>query len=173
MALGSNSASLCRGIGVPCPVYPVKGHLVTVSSEFDHRHNLTLDGGIGYAAPMACVDSRGRRLYRLSGFVDFTSTRDADNDRIEALVNATRSHLPDLEVIDASACHRPISADDRALIGPASIQLPNLYLATGFGSRGWTIGLGGGKLLASQMLGMPCDIDPTPYLPSRFGLRYK
>ncbi len=94
--------------------------------------------------------------------------RDADNDRIEALVDATRSQLPDLEVIDASACHRPISADDRALIGPAGIEHPNLYLVTGFGSRGWTIGLGSGKLSASQMLGMPCDIDPTPYLPSRF-----
>ena len=126
VALGSNSASLCRDIGVPCPVYPVKGHLVTVSSTFDYRHNLTLDGGIGYAAPMACVDSRGRRLYRLSGFVDFTPARDADVDRIEALVDATRSQLPDLEVVDASACHRPISADDRALIGPAGIDYPNL-----------------------------------------------
>ena len=172
VALGSNSASLCRDIGVPCPVYPVKGHLVTVSSTFDYRHNLTLDGGIGYAAPMACVDSRGRRLYRLSGFVDFTPARDADVERIEALVDATRSQLPDLEVVDASACHRPISADDRALIGPAGIDYPNLYLATGFGSRGWTIGLGSGKLLASQMLGVPCDIDPTPYLPSRFSLSY-
>lgn len=174
VALGSNSSSLCRDIGVPCPVYPVKGHLATVSSKFDHRHNLTLDGGLGYAAPMAHVDSRGRRLYRLSGFVDFTPTRDADHDRIEALLDATRSHLPDLEMIDASACHRPISADDRALIGPAGDEFPNLYLATGFGSRGWTIGLGSGKLLASQMLGMPCDIDPTPFLPSRFSfMRYR
>jgi D-amino-acid dehydrogenase len=173
VALGANSASLCRDIGVVCPVYPAKGHLVTVSSRFDHRHNLTLDGGLGYAAPMAYVDSLGRRLYRLSGFVDFTPTRDADPDRIEALVDATRSHLPDLEVVDASACHRPISADDRALIGPSGDKFSNLYLATGFGSRGWTIGLGSGKLLASQMLGMPCDIDPTPYLPSRFSFSYK
>ena len=173
MALGANSASLCRDIGVPCPVYPVKGHLVTVSSDIDYRHNLTLDGAIGYAAPMACVDSRGRRLYRLSGFVDFTSTGEVDSDRIEALVDATGSLLPDLEVIDASACHRPISANDRPLIGPAGIRFPNLYLATGFGSQGWTIGLGSGKLLASQMLGMPCDMDPTPYLSSRFSLSYK
>ena len=170
VAMGTNSISLCQDIGVPCPVYPVKGHLVTVASKFDHQYNLTLDGGIGFAAPLVDLDSQGRRLYRLSGFVDFTSTKTADSDRIDALLDATRSQLPDLEMIDASACHRPISADDRALIGPVGAEYPNLYLITGLGSRGWTIGLGSGKLLASQMLNLPCDIDPTPYLPTRFNL---
>lgn len=170
VAMGTNSTSLCQDIGVPCPVYPVKGHLVTVASKFDHQYNLTLDGGIGYAAPLADLDMQGRRLYRLSGFVDFTPTKTADSDRIDALLDATRSQLPDLEMIDASACHRPISADDRALIGPVGDKYPNLFLISGLGSRGWTIGLGSGKLLASQMLHLPCDIDPTPYLPTRFNL---
>lgn len=165
VALGINSTPLCKKINVPCPVYPVKGHLVTVSSKINCKYNLTLDGG--YAAPMAHVDSEGRRLYRLSGFVDFTPDKDIDHNRIESLLDAARVHLPDLELIDSSACHRPISADDRPLIGPAA-RYPNLYLCTGFGSRGWSIGLGSGKLLASQMLGIPCDIDPEPYLPSRF-----
>jgi hypothetical protein len=178
VALGANSSSLCGDIGVSCPVYPARGHLVTVASKFDHRCNLTLDGGLGYAAPMARVDHLGRRMYRLSGFVDFAPPAAAGGDgadpgRIDALVGAARSQLPDLEVVDASACHRPISADDRALVGPSGDEHPNLYLATGFGSRGWTIGLGSGKLLASMMMGVPCDIDPTPYLPSRFSLSYK
>jgi D-amino-acid dehydrogenase len=178
VALGANSSSLCGDIGVSCPVYPARGHLVTVASKFDHRCNLTLDGGLGYAAPMARVDHLGRRMYRLSGFVDFAPPAAAGGDgadpgRIDALVGAARSQLPDLEVVDASACHRPISADDRALVGPSGDEHPDLYLATGFGSRGWTIGLGSGKLLASMMMGVPCDIDPTPYLPSRFSLSYK
>jgi len=169
VALGVNSTSLCRHILVPCPVYPAKGHLVTVSSKIDIKYNLTLDGGIGYAAPMANIDPQGRRPYRLSGFVDFTPDKDADRGRIDALLDAARVHLPDLEAIDdASACHRPISADDRPLIGPSS-RYPNLYLCTGFGSRGWSIGLGSGKILADQILGMSCDIDPEPFLPSRFG----
>lgn len=167
VALGANSSSLCKGVSVPCPVFPAKGHLATVASTTDYKYNLTLEGGIGYAAPMAQVDSEGRRLYRLSGFVDFTPRKDVDNHRVNALVDATRKYLPDAELIDASACHRPISADDRPLIGP-TVKFPNLFLCTGFGSRGWTIGLGSGKLLASQILGIPCDIDPAPYLPSRF-----
>lgn len=148
-------------------MYPVKGHLVTVASKIDYKHNLTLEGGIGYAAPMAHVDTEGRRLYRLSGFVDFTPNKEVGQHRVDALLDATRKYLPDAEQIDSSACHRPISADDRPLIGPTA-KFPNLYLCTGFGSRGWTIGLGSGKVLASQILGTSCDIDPAPYLPSRF-----
>jgi len=121
---------------------------------------------------MAHVDSKGRRLYRLSGFVDFTPVKETDHERIDALLDAARVHLPDLEMIDASACHRPISADDRPLIGP-SAKYPNLYLCTGFGSRGWSIGLGSGSLLADQILGRPCDIDPDPYLPARFRWGYR
>ena len=167
VALGVNSASLCNTINVPCPVYPVKGHLVTVSSKIDCKYNITLDGGVGYAAPMAHVDSEGRRLYRLSGFVDFTHREDADHNRVEALMDAARVHLPDLQLIDSSACFRPISADDRPLIGQ-STRYPNLFLLSGLGSRGWSVGLGSGKLLACQIVGLACDIDPEPYLPSRF-----
>ena len=145
----------------------MKGHLVTVASKVDCRYNITLDGGVGYAAPMAYVDSEGRRLYRLSGFVDFSPSKETDHNRVEALLDAARVHLPDVEMIDSSACHRPFSADDRPMIGP-SARYHNLYLCTGFGSRGWSIGLGAGNLLACQMLGLPCGIDPEPYLPSRF-----
>lgn len=172
VAMGGNSTPLCNDIRVPCPVYPAKGHLVTVSSEIDYKYNITLDGGVGYAAPMANVDSEGRRLYRLSGFVDFNPSITADHDRIEALIEAARVHLPDSKMIDASACHRPISADDRPLIGP-SARYHNLYMCTGFGSRGWSIGLGSGKVLASQILDTSCDIDIEPYLPSRFSLGWK
>ncbi len=167
LALGVKSAKLCNSIGVPCPVYPAKGHLVTVSSRFDYKYNISLRGGIGYAAPMAITNSEGRRLYRLSGFVDFAPGNNTNHERVEALVDAARVDLPDLEIIDSSACHRPLSADDRALIGPTKTY-PTLFLCTGFGSRGWSIGLGAGKLLAIQLLGLKHDIDPSPFLPSRF-----
>eukprot|EP00573_Skeletonema_grethae_P004513 CAMPEP_0201698506 /NCGR_PEP_ID=MMETSP0578-20130828/19583_1 /ASSEMBLY_ACC=CAM_ASM_000663 /TAXON_ID=267565 /ORGANISM="Skeletonema grethea, Strain CCMP 1804" /LENGTH=467 /DNA_ID=CAMNT_0048185067 /DNA_START=61 /DNA_END=1464 /DNA_ORIENTATION=- len=170
IAMGNNSRPLCDSIHVPCPIYPVKGHLVTISSSDDLKYNITLPNGIGYAAPMD-HKVNGRRLYRLSGFVDFTSTKEPDEHRIEALVDAAKLHLNDVSVIDESACHRPFSADDRPIIGPAA-AFGNLYLCTGFGSRGWSIGLGSGSLLASLILGLPCNIDPEPYLPRRFGTRY-
>jgi hypothetical protein len=69
-------------------------------------------------------------MYPLLGFVDFTPTRDADPDRIEALVDAAMSHLPDLEVVDASAC---------PLIGLSGKEFPYLYLPTCLSRWGWTI----------------------------------
>ena len=169
VALGSNSTSLCKDVGVPCPIIPVKGHLVTISSSVDSKYNITLDGGVGYAAPMHHISSEGRRLYRLSGFVDFTSGAETDHNRVEQLIQAAKEYLPDAELIDSSACHRPISADDRPLIGQ-TLKYPNLYLCTGFGSRGWSIGLASGKLLATQMLGLTCEVSPEAYLPTRFNL---
>ena len=144
---------------------------MTVSSKIDCPYNITLPGGIGYAAPMAHVDSNGRRLYRLSGFVDFTPKKDTNHKRVKELIDAARVSLPDVEMIDASACHRPVSADDRPIVGPSG-KYSNLFLCTGLGSRGWSVGLGSGKLLTSQMLGVSCDVDPSPYLPARFGLNY-
>lgn len=173
IAMGNDSKPLCDTIQVPCPIYPVKGHLVTISSSVDCNYNITLPSGIGYAAPMD-HKVNGRRLYRLSGFVDFTPNKEPDQHRINALIDAAKVHLDnDVELIDASACHRPFSADDRPIIGPvAAKKFSNVYLCTGFGSRGWSIGLGSGSLLASLILGLPCDIDPEPYLPRRFGTRY-
>lgn len=167
VASGIASKTLCDRLGVPCPVFPAKGHLATVASKIQCEYNITLPGGMGYAAPMAIKDSEGRYLYRLSGFVDFDLNPETNFDRIEALVDATRQSLPDLELIDASACHRPVSADDRPIVGVAR-KYSNLYLCTGLGSRGWSVGLGCGKLLSSIILGLKCDIDPALFSPKRF-----
>ena len=166
IACGVASAPLCNSLGVSCPVYPAKGHLVTIASSIQCEYNITLPGGMGYASPMAIKDSKGRYLYRLSGFVDFTLNRDTNFDRVESLIDAARIQLPDAEMVDASACHRPISADDRPIVGSTAIR--NLYLCTGLGSRGWSVGLGCGKLLSSTILGSPCEINPAPYSPKRF-----
>jgi D-amino-acid dehydrogenase len=167
VACGIGSTHLCNTLDLPCPVFPAKGHLATVASKIQCDYNITLPGGLGYASPMAIKNSEGRYLYRLSGFVDFDLSRETNFDRIEALVDATRLSLPDVELIDASACHRPVSADDRPIVGCAD-KYSNLYLCSGFGSRGWSVGLGCGKLLSSIILGLNCEIDPAPFNPRRF-----
>ena len=167
VACGFASRSLCHSLNVPSPVFPAKGHLATVASRIHCQYNITLPGGLGYAAPMAMKDREGRYLYRLSGFVDFDLKPETNFDRIDALVDATRQSLPDLELIDASACHRPVSADDRPIVGAVD-KYSNLYICTGLGSRGWSVGLGCGKLLSSIVLGLNCEIDPTPFDPRRF-----
>ena len=72
-------------------------------SKLDHWHQLTLYGALGMRPSWPALTCSGGECTPL-GFMDFTPRRDADPDRLEAPVDATRSHLPDPEVVDASAC---------------------------------------------------------------------
>lgn len=62
---------------------------------------------------------------------------------------------------------RPYSIDEHPLIGPWP-PLRGLWIASGHEGLGITLGPITGRLLAQQITGMPCDVDPTPYLPARF-----
>lgn len=64
--------------------------------------------------------------------------------------------------------NRPQTPDSLPLIGP----LPGhrrLFLASGHGHLGLSLGPITGQLLADAVDGAASDIDPSPYLPSRFG----
>ena len=60
---------------------------------------------------------------------------------------------------------RPMSPDDRPLIGPVG---NGLIVATGHGSEGVILGAGTAKLVAAQVFGKPLPFDPSPFDPSRF-----
>lgn len=62
---------------------------------------------------------------------------------------------------------RPYAIDKQPLIGPWP-ALSGLWIAAGHEGLGITLGPITGRLLAQQIAGVPCDVDPTPYLPARF-----
>ncbi len=62
---------------------------------------------------------------------------------------------------------RPYAIDKQPLIGPWP-PVPGLWIAAGHEGLGITLGPITGRLLAQQIAGAPCDVDPTPYLPARF-----
>jgi glycine/D-amino acid oxidase-like deaminating enzyme len=70
------------------------------------------------------------------------------------------------------SCCRPQTPDDLPVIG-RSYRYRNLWYNAGHGHIGWTRGAGSSKLLADLMNGKQPDIDPTPFLPSRFLPIYK
>jgi D-amino-acid dehydrogenase len=55
------------------------------------------------------------------------------------------------------ACLRPMTPDGPPLIGRSSVG--NLWLNTGHGHMGWTMGPGAGKLIADVISGRPPEID--------------
>lgn len=133
VALGTGSYDFCRNIGVPCPVYPVKGYLVTFTSQREVPYNLALPSK-AFCSPMA----NGK--YRLSGFADFVAdpfaanSLEIDQDRVNAIIDVARKEFPDLEVVDVDCGFRPLSPDDCPLIGP-STKFHNLFFCTGHGSK--------------------------------------
>ena len=63
---------------------------------------------------------------------------------------------------------RPCTADMLPVMGPAP-RHPGLWFNFGHAHQGFTLGPVAGRLLADMMNGTCNWIDPTPYLPSRFG----
>jgi glycine/D-amino acid oxidase-like deaminating enzyme len=62
---------------------------------------------------------------------------------------------------------RPYSIDKHPLIGPWPL-LRGLWIAAGHEGLGISLAPITGRLIAQQIAGQPCAIDPTPYLPARF-----
>jgi glycine/D-amino acid oxidase-like deaminating enzyme len=70
-------------------------------------------------------------------------------------------------IVRAWAGLRPFSIDKHPLIGPWP-PLRGLWIATGHEGLGITLGPVTGLMIAQQIAGVPCTVDPSPYLPARF-----
>ena len=61
---------------------------------------------------------------------------------------------------------RPMTPDGTPIVGPT--RLPNLWLATGHGTLGWTMAAGTGKLVTDWMCDGETDIDTDGLALDRF-----
>jgi glycine/D-amino acid oxidase-like deaminating enzyme len=79
--------------------------------------------------------------------------------------------LVNLSVLRAWTGFRAAAPDKLPLIGPAAglSDDSTLWIAVGFEGLGITIAPGAARLLVDAMTGQASAIDPSPYLPSRFG----
>jgi glycine/D-amino acid oxidase-like deaminating enzyme len=93
-----------------------------------------------------------------------------DPKALGAVLKAAMKLLPclaDMQIIRAWAGMRPASPDGHPVIGPHP-TLHGVWLAAGHEGLGVTTAMATAQLLADQIAGRPCEIDHTPYLPSRF-----
>jgi glycine/D-amino acid oxidase-like deaminating enzyme len=74
--------------------------------------------------------------------------------------------LRDLPIVRTWVGLRPYSLDQLPLIGPWP-ELDGLWIASGHEGLGISLAPITGRLLAQQIAGRPCDVDPLPYLPAR------
>jgi D-amino-acid dehydrogenase len=164
-ALGAWSPLLARTLGLSLPIQPGKGYSMTFAhAGHAPRTPLVLK------ERSVCVTA-WQSGYRLGSTMEFAGYDDSLNRRrLDALHRAAAEYLrapPDAPALEEWAGWRPMSSDDLPLIGPAP-GFDNLWLATGHGMLGITMGAVTGQLIAEMIAGRTASIDPTPFHPARF-----
>lgn len=157
MALGCESAVLMRPLGLSLPIYPVKGYSITLPlchTEHPLRASITDDAH-------KVVFTRLGNTLRVAGTAEFSGYDLSLNPvRWKALVKRARTLFPSLADYDQPqpwAGLRPATPSNCPLIGPTRWE--NLFLNSGHGTLGWTLGTGSGKALALLMEGKRPDVD--------------
>lgn len=158
VALGAFSPRLLRPLGIACPVYPAKGYSASFPIvEPDRAPQVSLTD-----SSRKVVFSRlGDRL-RVAGTAELSGySRSLSTVRCEALSQVAADWFgPD--VLDFSqpsywAGLRPSTPSGVPLVGRSGVA--NLFLNTGHGTLGWTMGPGSGRALADIISGRRPEPD--------------
>jgi len=157
LALGSFSEQLAKPLGINLMIYPGKGYSATypvINPDTAPTISLIDDG-------FKLVTSRlGDRL-RVAGTCEFNGYSTELNEvRCAALTRRTQELFPD-------ACDyrqplywsglRPLTPSNVPYIGKTNIT--NLYLNTGHGTLGWTMGCGSGRAIADIISGRQPEVE--------------
>lgn len=151
LALGSHSPKLLAPLGIRIPVYPVKGYSITVpitdaagapeSTVMDETHKVA-------------VTRLGDRI-RVGGTAELAGyTLELHEARRRTLEHVVTDLFPaggDVARAEFWCGLRPMTPDGTPVVG--GTKLPNLYLATGHGTLGWTMAAGTGRLMAELISG--------------------
>ncbi len=161
LSLGSGSKAFARACGFDLPIYPVKGHSITIAGDA-LGHSVT-----DYSRKIVYAPLEGAT--RIAGFADFKGyDRGIDPDRIVAL-QAAASEIFGLDAGDSDAPWaglRPITPDSRPIIGASPVD--GLFLNTGHGMLGWTLACGSARLAADLIDGKEPSCPAEPFAPRRF-----
>ena len=159
VAMGRCSPSLLGPLGIPCNVYPAKGYSATFP--------VLNPGG---APTVSLTDSSHKVVFsrlgdrlRMAGTAELSGySRGLNTGRCEAMTRLARELFPDaldFERVSYWSGLRPSTPSNVPIIGRSHI--PNLYINTGHGTLGWTMGVGSGRALADLLSGR----RPEPEFP--------
>ena len=158
-ALGSYTPGLVAPLGLALPVYPVKGYSITVpiadprfapeSTIMDETHKVA-------------VTRLGDRIRvgstaELAGFS--LALREARRRTLNHVVTDLFPRGGDISRAEFWCGLRPMTPDGTPIVG--ATRYPNLYLATGHGTLGWTMAAGTGRVMADLISGREPEIDLT------------
>ncbi|WP_102959469.1 D-amino acid dehydrogenase [Mangrovicella endophytica] len=156
VALGSHSPAMLKPLGIPLPVYPVKGYSLTIPIVDAARapESTVLDETYKVA-----LTRLGTRI-RVGGMAEISGYNNALTPaRRRTLEHCVTDLFPGGDLSQASFWSglRPMTPDGTPVIGATPLR--NLFLNTGHGTLGWTMGCGSGRLIADIVSGRRPDIE--------------
>ena len=171
VALGSYSPLLLKGVGIRIPVYPVKGYSITVpitdasgapeSTVMDETHKVA-------------VTRLGDRI-RVGGTAELAGytlkLHEARRDTLQHVVTDLFPRGGDVSRAEFWCGLRPMTPDGTPVVG--ATRLPNLYLATGHGTLGWTMAAGTARVMADVISGRAPEIDLDGLTAERYPNAYR
>jgi D-amino-acid dehydrogenase len=159
VCLGVESVALLRSVGQRLMIYPGKGY----SATFDVIDPLRAPELSLTDDEFKLVFSRFGNRLRVAGTAEIAGWgTELDPLRCEALTRRTAQLFPkacDYEKPNYWAGRRPVTPSNVPYLGPARIA--GLFLNTGHGTLGWTLGPGNGELIAQAISGTATRI-PLP-----------
>ena len=146
VALASYSRALVRPLGIKLNIYPTKGYSVTIPTAGRGAPSVSLTDD-----QYKLVYSRlGDRL-RVAGTAELSGyDRGLNVVRVEAILDNVRGLFPDAGDFAAATAWsglRPATPSNVPYLGRT--QVPGVYLNTGHGTLGWTMGPGTGARVAA------------------------
>jgi D-amino-acid dehydrogenase len=166
-ALGSYSTRMLKPVGIDLPVYPVKGYSITVPiTDAAHAPESTIMDETHKVA----VTRLGDRI-RVGGTAELAGynlkLRTARRETLEHVMTDLFPRGGDIARAEFWCGLRPMTPDGTPLVGPT--RYPNLFLATGHGTLGWTMAAGTGRVLADLIGGRKPEISLDGLTLSRYG----
>jgi D-amino-acid dehydrogenase len=157
VCLGATSSVLLKKIGVPVPIYPMKGYSISINIT-----NMDKTPEIGITDQSnKIVFSRLGNILRVAGTAEFAGYDDSiTKSRIDTLKKMAKESFPEGGDIDNAlpwACLRPSTPDGSPIIGETKYK--NLFLNTGHGTLGWTLSCGSAKAAADIIEGKKPEIS--------------
>lgn len=146
VCMGSFSPQLLRPLGINLNIYPAKGYSITVPLENpDEATTTSLTDD-----QFKLVYSRLGNKLRVAGTAELSGyDQNVVKHRCEAIVNNVRKVFPLAGGYDQAqfwAGLRPTTPSNMPYLGQTRYK--NLWLNTGHGTLGWTMGCGSGKVVA-------------------------
>lgn len=166
VSLGSYTTAMLKPIGIDVPIYPLKGFSLTmpIADESKAPQSTVLDES--YKVAITRFDDR-IRMGGMAGVNGFDlSLKQKYRDTLNEVFNHVFPGAGNLAESTFWTGLRPATPDGTPIVGKT--RYSNLWINSGHGTLGWTMGCGSARYIADLMAGETPEISTEGFDLSRY-----